>query len=103
MTAKTLLSAFAILAGLSAATPAAAQATEEFYKGKTIQFIIGYAAGSGYDLYARLLTRHMGRHIPGNPTMIAQNMPGAGSLQAANYLYEVAPKDGTHIGMISRG
>lgn len=103
MNAKKLASAVAVLAGVMAVTPAAAQTPEDFYKGKTIHFIIGYAPGSGYDLYARLLARHYGRHIPGNPTIISQNMPGAGSLAAANYLYEIAPKDGTHIGMTGRG
>ena len=84
-------------------TPASAQTPEEFYRGKTIHFVIGYAPGSGYDLYARLLARHYGQHIPGKPTVVAQNMPGAGSLAAANYLYEIAPKDGTYIGMTGRG
>jgi tripartite-type tricarboxylate transporter receptor subunit TctC len=65
--------------------------------------IVGYTAGGGYDLYARALARHMGRHIPGNPGFVVNNMPGAGSLTNANYLYNVAPKDGTVIGTIGRG
>ena len=65
--------------------------------------IIGYSPGGGYDLYARVLSQHMGRHIPGNPTLIPQNMPGAGSLKAALYLYSVAPKDGSVIGTFARG
>ncbi len=73
----------------------AAAAEADFYSGKTIQVLIGFSAGGGYDIYARTLARHMGRHIPGNPRLIPQNMPGAGSLKAVNYLYNVAPKDGT--------
>src|SRR6202043_2482426 len=74
-----------------------------FYTGKTVQLVIGYATGGGYDDYARMLGRHIGRHIPGNPTVVVQNMPGAGSIRAANYLYNVAPKDGTTIGGFARG
>jgi tripartite-type tricarboxylate transporter receptor subunit TctC len=77
-----------------AASPAVA-AEADFYAGKAIQLLIGFSAGGGYDAYGRLLARHMGRHIPGNPRLIAQNMPGAGSLKAVNYLYNVAPRDGT--------
>src|SRR6516225_2492946 len=75
----------------------------DFYRGRNVTLIIGYSAGGGYDAYARVVARHLGRHIPGNPTVIAQNMPGAGSLRSANYLYNVAPKDGTVIGHFSRG
>src|SRR6516225_9320460 len=87
------------------AVPAPAQADPiaDFYAGKTVQLIIGYAPGAGYDEYARLLGRHIGRHIPGNPTVVVQNMPGAGSIRAANYLFNVAPKDGTTIGGFARG
>ena len=67
----------------------------DFYRGKRINFIIGYGTGGGYDIYARLLARFIGEHIPGNPTVVPQNMPGAGSRRAANWLYAVAPKDGT--------
>ena len=73
---------------------------EPFFARKTITISIGYTAGGSYDLYGRLIARHLGKHIPGNPTVVAQNMPGAGSLKAANYLYEVAPKDGTALGVI---
>ena len=65
--------------------------------------VVGYAPGGGYDIYARSLARHMARHIPGNPTIVVQNMPGAGSIKAANYLYNIAPKDGTSFGGFSRG
>ena len=93
----------ALLAALLlAATPARAQDPAEFYKGKTVQIVVGYGAGGGYDIYARMLVRHMGKHIPGNPSMVVQNMPGAGSLRATNYLYSVAPKDGTVFGIFAR-
>ncbi|SRR5712691_2560858 len=75
---------------------------EDFYKGRAVSLIIGYSVGSGYDIYARLLARFIGRYIPGNPTVIPQNMPGAGSVKAAMYLYGVAPKDGSVIATIGR-
>jgi len=84
--------------------PAArAQSVAEFYKGRSIDLDIGYSVGGGYDLYARLIARRLGGHIPGNPTVVPKNIEGAGSLRLANYLYAVAPKDGTVIGAISRG
>jgi len=78
---------------------AVAQADEVagFYKGKTITMAVGTPAGGGYDIYARLLARHLGKHVPGNPSIVVQNRPGAGSVIAANYVYEVAPQDGTVI------
>jgi tripartite-type tricarboxylate transporter receptor subunit TctC len=79
------------LACLVAGRPARAQS---FYEGKTIRIIVGFAAGGGYDTYARVLSRHLGRHIPGHPTIVVDNMPGAGSLIAANHLYRVAKPDG---------
>jgi tripartite-type tricarboxylate transporter receptor subunit TctC len=82
--------------------PAKSQSVEEFYKGKTVNIVIGFSVGGGYDLYARHLARYIGKHIPGNPTVVPQNMPGAGSLKAANYLYTAAPKDGTYFGTFSR-
>ena len=82
------------------AAPAPGQGVAEFYKGKTVSVVIGYPPGGGFDATARLLIRHMPRHLPGNPVMIARNMPGAGSLRAANYLFGVAPKDGTEFGII---
>jgi tripartite-type tricarboxylate transporter receptor subunit TctC len=85
-------------------TPArAADATADFFRGKTVQVLVGFGPGGGYDLYARTLARYMGRHIPGNPTMVPQNMPGAGGVKAMNYLYNVARKDGTVIGTFARG
>ncbi len=81
---------------------ARAQGAETFYKGKTISVYIGFSAGGTYDYFGRLLTRHLGKHIPGNPNVIAQAMPGAGSLTLANWMYRIAPKDGTAIGIASQ-
>jgi tripartite-type tricarboxylate transporter receptor subunit TctC len=75
----------------------------DFYRGRSVNLIVGYSAGGGYDTYTRILARHLGKHIPGNPTIVVQNMPGAGSLKLANFLYSVAPKDGATIGTFSRG
>src|SRR5262249_2313417 len=83
--------------------PAGAQSVADFYAGKTVTLTVGYSVGGGYDTYARILARHMGKHIPRNPAVVVQNMPGAGSLKAANYLFNVAPKDGTAFGMFGRG
>ena len=82
---------------------AAADDVAGFYKGRTVTLDIGYSAGGGYDIYARVLARHLGDHIPGNPDVVPQNMPGAGSLKVVNYLYAVAPKDGTVIATFARG
>jgi tripartite-type tricarboxylate transporter receptor subunit TctC len=79
-----------------------AQPVEEFYRGKQIKLIVSFDAGNDYDQWARLLGRHLGKHLPGNPTFVVQNMPAAGGIASANYLYNVAPKDGTVIGMIGR-
>ena len=99
---KVLFAASAILAVLGAA-PASAQSPAEFYKGKTVEMMIGYSVGGGYDVYARLIARHLGKHIPGNPVVTPKNMEGAGSLRLANWLYNVANKNGTVIGTIGRG
>jgi tripartite-type tricarboxylate transporter receptor subunit TctC len=80
-----------------------AESPAEFFKGKTVDLYIGYSAGGGYDLYARVLARHLGKFIPGNPTVVPKNMEGAGSLRLANWLYRVAPKDGTALATIGRG
>jgi len=85
------------------ASLAHAESPAEFYKGKTIEVYVGYSAGGGYDVYGRMLARHMGKHIPGNPTMVVKNMEGAGSLRLANWIYNAAPKDGTAFGIIGRG
>jgi tripartite-type tricarboxylate transporter receptor subunit TctC len=81
---------------------APAQSVEEFYRGKQIRLIVSFDAGNDYDQWARLLGRHLGRHLPGNPAFVVQNMPAAGGIASANFLYNVAPKDGTVIGMIGR-
>jgi tripartite-type tricarboxylate transporter receptor subunit TctC len=78
-----------------------AQTIEEFYRGKTISMILGYAGGGSNDLYARLVARHIGKYIPGHPNVIMRNMPGGGSLVAANHLFNIAPKDGTALGLIA--
>jgi len=83
--------------------PVHAQSPADFYRGKNVELYVGYSVGGGYDLYSRMLARHMGKHIPGNPTVLTKNMEGAGSLRLANWLYRVAPKDGTVFGMIGRG
>ena len=97
------LCAALFLAPVLALAPAArAQSVADFYRGKTLHVLIGYGEGGGYDIYGRLFAEFMPRHIPGNPTIIPQNMPGAGSFKAANYLYEVAPKDGTYFGSVAQ-
>src|SRR5881227_4195657 len=97
---RLLLAALALV--VLSALPVRAQSVEEFYKGKSINLAIGFSVGGGYDLYARHLARHMGKHIPGNPTIVPQNMAGAGSLRAANFIYTAAPKDGTAFGTFGR-
>src|SRR5262245_58161373 len=84
------------------AFPATGQGVADFYKGKTVAIIVGFGPGGGYDLYARLLSRHLGRHIPGSPNVVVQNMDGAGSVRAANYVYAVAPRDGTAIAAVNQ-
>lgn len=86
---------------LAIATSVSADSVSDFYKGKTISAIIGFGPGGGYDTYMRTLTNHMGKHIPGNPKMVPRNMPGAGGMIAANYIYNSAPKDGTLIGIFA--
>jgi tripartite-type tricarboxylate transporter receptor subunit TctC len=97
------------LAGLAAAcgalllaitSPAPADPVADFYRGKTVRVLVGVGAGGDYDVHARLLARHLGKHIPGNPAVIPENMTGAGGLKMANFLYELALRDGTQIGVI---
>src|SRR5258708_3768736 len=85
-----------------AASDAQADDVGDFYRGKLIKVVVGFASGGGYDVYARLLARHLGKYIPGNPSLVVQNMVGAGGLRAANFVYSAAPKDGTTIGILSR-
>jgi tripartite-type tricarboxylate transporter receptor subunit TctC len=89
------------VAGVSLPATAIAETVADFYRGKTVTVLIGVGAGGEYDLQARLVARYLGKHIPGNPVVVAQNMTGAGGLKMANYLHEVAPRDGTYIGMIA--
>ena len=100
MVARLALGFLTVLLGTSIG---AAEPVADFYRGKTIQLLIGFTAGGNYDLSARTLARHIGKHIPGNPAVVPQNMAGAGSLRLANVLYNVAPKDGTTFGMVGRG
>jgi len=92
---RSLMGAFI---GLIVMVSAAQATTHEFYKGKTIRIIVSAAAGGGFDTYSRTIARHMGKHIPGNPTFVVENMTGAGSLIAANYIYKVAKPDGLTMG-----
>ena len=88
---------------MAAAGPAFAQSPAEFYKDKTVTFYVGLSAGGGYDVNARLVARHIGKYIPGNPQVIVRNMPGGGGLVMTNYVANVANKDGLHIGAPQRG
>jgi len=89
-----------LLAFTCVPTLAGAQSPESFYRGKTVNVVIGYPPAGANDFYARAVARHIGKHIPGNPTVIPRNMPGGGSLVAANHIFNVAPKDGTTLGLI---
>ena len=93
----------AVTASFLLAAPAAAQDAATFYKGKTVRLVVGFTPGGGYDVYARALGRHFGRHIPGNPTVVVQNMPGAASLKSVQYLNAGAPADGTVITTFNPG
>ena len=99
----TRLACAAVATGAASGTTFAQDAVDQFYRGKTINIYIGSSAGGGYDAYARALGRHMGKYIPGNPTIVPQNMPGAGGNKAAGYVYSVAPRDGTAIGALFPG
>jgi tripartite-type tricarboxylate transporter receptor subunit TctC len=93
----------AMLVGVIVLGAALADAVGDFYKGRSIDLYIGYSVGGAYDLYARVIGRHLGAHLPGNPTLVPKNLEGAGSLRLANYLYRIAPHDGSAIGTIGRG
>jgi tripartite-type tricarboxylate transporter receptor subunit TctC len=90
------------LASMAMVPPAQAEAVAHFYKDKTVNLVVGYGPGGGYDVYARIVGRHIGRHLPGKPNVVVQNMPGAGSLRAVNWLYNAAPKDGTAFAHFAR-
>jgi tripartite-type tricarboxylate transporter receptor subunit TctC len=95
-------SAVLLIAALSPAQAQKTDAVADFYRGKTVRVVIGYGAGGNYDLYGRIATEFLGRHIPGNPTVIPVNMPGAGGFKAIDFLYKVAPQDGTHLGAVAQ-
>ena len=97
------LGLFLLLIIISVSVTTRAASVEDFYKGKTIQFVVGGTAGGGYDTYTRLIARHFPQYVPGKPSAIVQNMPGAAMLIAANYTYNSAPRDGTVIGHWSGG
>ena len=92
--------ALAAMAFVLVASPALAQ-SEGLFAHKTITINIGNTSGGSYDLYGRMVARFLGRHLPGNPNVVATNMPGAGTLKAANYIYNVAPKDGSQLGIVT--
>ena len=92
-----------LCAGLAAPRLAMADPVSDFYRGKSVELIVGFSPGGGYDVYARLVGRHMGKQIPGNPTIVVKNMEGAGSTRLANWLHAVAPKDGAVFGSFARG
>lgn len=92
----------ASLFSLLAVVAALADPVEDFYKGRQVRFVIGSNTGGAYDFYGRLLANHIGRHIPGNPVVVATNMPGASGVQSANYLFQIAPKDGSTIGLFNQ-
>ena len=84
-------------------TPSSAQSVADFYRGKTVTILVSTSSGGGYDALGRALARHIGRLIPGNPTVVVRNMPGAGGITAVNWLYNTAEKDGTVIGLVQNG
>lgn len=100
---RKLTRAATLVCALLASGAARADAVEDFYRGKSVTIMIGYGSGGSDDLWARLLARHMTRFLPGQPNVIPQNVPGAGSLVAANQAYKTAPKDGTILALINRG
>jgi len=99
---RSIIGGMSLIVALLLTWAAQADDVADFYKGKRLNLVVSYGTGGGYDVYARVLARHMGRHIPGNPNIIVQNMPGAGSLRGTNYLYNVAAKDGTVFGTFAR-
>ena len=103
MIVRHLVCCATILAATTATPAASAESIADFYRGKTVTIYVGFGPGGGYDAYGQLLGMHIGRHIPGQPTVIVKHMPGAGSLALANYLYNVAPADGTAFGIVAAG
>jgi tripartite-type tricarboxylate transporter receptor subunit TctC len=101
-TRRLIVTAAAFITLLAMTSAPSAQPVADFYRGKTVRLIIGYGTGGSYDFYGRLAAEFLGRHIPGNPTIIPVNMPGAGGFKAIEYLYKVAPQDGTHLGSVAQ-
>src|SRR5215813_9243449 len=99
---RTLVATFAT-AGMAIFAPAIADDAGSFFAGKTVRVVVGFSPGGGYDIYARELARYLGRHIPGHLAVVVQNMAGAGSLKAVNFLFNAAPRDGTALATFSRG
>jgi tripartite-type tricarboxylate transporter receptor subunit TctC len=99
---RLIVAAAAFIALLATTSAPWAQPVADFYRGKTVRLIIGYGSGGSYDFYGRLAAEFLGRHVPGNPTIIPVNMPGAGGFKAIEYLYKVAPQDGTHLGSVAQ-
>jgi tripartite-type tricarboxylate transporter receptor subunit TctC len=97
-----LLSILAVAVLVGCTQPGYGQSIADSFRGKQIRFVLGAAAGQDYDVWARFLARHLPRHVPGSPSVLVQNMPGAGQMLATNWLYNVAPRDGTVWGMVSR-
>src|SRR6201993_3543899 len=102
MVCRGVAALFALCVGTASIAPSAAETPEEFFKGKTLRFTVVYEPGGTYDLYSRLLITHWPKHIPGNPTIVIQYMPGAGGMVGTLNLYEKAARDGTQIGMLPR-
>jgi tripartite-type tricarboxylate transporter receptor subunit TctC len=99
---RLIVTAAAFITLLATTSAPWAQPVADFYRGKTVRLIIGYGSGGSYDFYGRLAAEFLGRHIPGSPTIIPVNMPGAGGFKAIEYLYKVAPQDGTHLGSVAQ-
>jgi tripartite-type tricarboxylate transporter receptor subunit TctC len=100
-TSRGHFAAAAVVFAVAVPSAVQAQSIEEFYRGKQLNMVIGYPTGGSNDIYARAVARHIGKHIPGNPTVIPRNMPGGGSLVAANHVFNIAPKDGTTLSLIA--
>lgn len=99
---KIMRGLFAAAAFISGLWAMQARSDDGFYAGRTMTFIVGYGVNTGYDIYSRILARHIGKYLPGQPNVVVENMPGAASLTATGYLYNSAPRDGTVLGMIDQ-
>jgi tripartite-type tricarboxylate transporter receptor subunit TctC len=93
----------AVIAALACGAHSASAQEQDFFKGKTVNILIGFGPGGANDVWARTIAKHIANHLPGHPTVVPQNAPGAGGLKLMNTLYNVSPKDGTAIGLVNRG